>query len=162
MPRFMKHFSAAFIAFGYLAATMIFKANEILDAKPEVYPNLIDLFLPRPILLVYGVAPLLIAIAIYQLYLFTLAGRDPLTGNFTPDGLRHLRFCGLFLSAGGIMFMGFETILSQLIGAEILPFNSGLGLPFMIIGFALTTISRNGNVLASQAKKLRSELDDIV
>lgn len=162
MPRFMKHFSAAFIAFGYFAATMIFKMNEILDAKPDIYPNLIDLFLPRPILLIYGVAPLLIAIAIYQLYLFTLAGRDPLTGNFTPEGLRHLRLSGLFLTGGGIMFMGFETILSQLIGAAILPFNSGTGLPFMIIGFALATLSRNGGVLASKAKKLRSELDDIV
>ena len=162
MPRFIKHFSAAFVAFGYLAATMIFKANEILDANPEIYPNLVDLLLPRPILLVYGAAPLLIAIAIYHLSLFTMAGRDALTSNFTPEGLRGLRLCGLFLTAGGMVYMGFETILSRLIGAEILPFNSGTGLPFMIIGFALATISRNGNVLATKAKKLRSELDEIV
>jgi hypothetical protein len=162
MPRLIKHLLASFVALAYLAATMIFKANEILDAKPEVNPNLIDLLLPRPILLVYGIAPLLIAIAIYHLYRFTMAGRDPLTGNFTPDGLRALRLSGLFLSAGGIMFMGFETILSQLIGVAILPFNSGTGLPFMIIGFALAGISRNGIMLASNAKKLRSELDDIV
>jgi hypothetical protein len=151
-----------FIALAYFAATMLFKANEILDAEPDLYPNLIDLLLPRPILLAYSIAPLLIAIAIYHLYRFTLAGRDPLTGNFTPESLRALRLSGLFLSAGGIMLMGFEIILCQLIGAKILPFNSGAGLPFMIIGFALTAISRNGNILASNAKKLRSDLDTFV
>jgi hypothetical protein len=152
----------ALIALAYLAATLIFKAHEIQAANPGLYPTFIDLLRPRPILLVYAIAPLLIAIAIYHLYRFTLAGCDPLTRNFTPAGLRALRLSGLFLSAGGIVFMGFETLLGRLIGVATLPFNSGTGLPFMIIGFALATISRNGNFLASRAKKLRSELDDIV
>ncbi|ESQ89149.1 hypothetical protein ABENE_14340 [Asticcacaulis benevestitus DSM 16100 = ATCC BAA-896] len=158
----MKNLFAGFVALAYLAVSLIFRANEIMAAKPDDHFNFYDLLLPRPILLVYGLAPLLIAIAIYQLNLFTMAGRDPLTGNFTPKALQPLRLAGLFLTAGGMMYMGFETILSRLIGTEILPFNSGAGLPFMIIGFALAAISRNGNALAANAQKLRSELDDIV
>ncbi len=165
MPRLVFGFIrllTGFVTLAYLAAAMIFKAHEIQNANPVLYPDIIDLLMPRPILLVYGIAPLLIAIAIYHLYRFTLAGCDPLTRNFTPAGLRALRLSGLFLSAGGIVFMGFETLLGRLIGVATLPFNSSTGLPFLIIGFALATISGSGSFLASKAQKLRSDLDQIV